>query len=180
MVKNNLSEHIANTKVFKTLTSAEQKEIDLFESKIAEMENQFFIKSTTISIESYENDYGLPVDSNKSIDERRAIVLAKMRGQGVCTPFFVENAINAFGGYARIEEKFNNYYFLVKYDLYDTNVNWQDIYRTIQSIKPVHLGFDVIFLEVTNYGYTMDSNIARTNLGITGKLGTHTMGGGLF
>lgn len=180
MIKNNLSQHIAATKTFQTLTAAEQTEIDLFESKIKETKAQYNIKTATVTIENYEVDYGIRPDSSKNIDERRAIVLAKMRGQGVCTPLFVENTINAFGGYARIDEEFASYLFTVKYDLYDTNVNWQDIYKAIKDIKPVHLNFDVIFLEVTNYGYTINSDIMRVNLGITGKLGTHTMGGGLF
>lgn len=182
-VLKNLPKHIQNMDVFVTLSAAEQAELDRFNSQVANTLAQYRIQSATTRLSSWERELGLEVNESRSNEERRSIILSKVRGQGPCTVRLVETTAESFGiGQAEVVENFSAYTFVIEYNMDDLSetVNSQDMHNAISSIKPVHLGFDIYFIARKTIGVVPTYDILLFNDGLAYTLGQNQLGGGPF
>ena len=69
------------------------------EKKLTEtLEGMFVTTVDSKGMEKFEEDYGIKVAPNSHLEDRRSVILAKMRGQGTCTEQMVNNMAMAFSG----------------------------------------------------------------------------------
>ncbi len=104
--------------------------------------NQFFIPLATWGLQFWERELGEPTDLTKTYEERRAILIAKLRGVGTVTREMVERVAQAYerGKIEVINEAAPDGTFTVRFiDTLGTPPQIADLMAAIERIKPAHL-----------------------------------------
>lgn len=114
--------------------------------KIDEVYANNFLQTSTWGVNIFENELSIKSVSNKEIEDRRAIISAKWRGAGSLTLEVIKNTVSAYTN-ADIEVGFGedgviNIEFI---SVYGIPKNMEDVYNTIEEIKPAHLGVKYVF-----------------------------------
>lgn len=109
---------------------------------------QFYIDSATWGLsEIWEQPLGIETDLNKSFEERREIVKAKLRGSGTVTKKMIKNTAEAFSnGECDVIEHNDQYYFTVKFiGVKGIPKNMNAFKKMLEDIKPAHLAYDFAY-----------------------------------
>ncbi|MBC2579685.1 YmfQ family protein [Clostridium sp. DJ247] len=118
--------------------------------------NQFFVDTATWGLSTiWEKPLGIQTDLNKSYEDRREIIKAKLRGSGTVTKAMIKNVAEAFsGGEVNIIENFADYSFIVQFiGIKGIPKNMAGLIDMIETIKPAHLGYSF------KYTYTWWNNL---------------------
>lgn len=108
---------------------------------------QGFVETATWGLKYFEQDLGLEIEPNLSYEQRRDIIKAKLRGVGTTTVAKIENIGAAFfDGDIRVVEDNAHYCFSIEFLIQNGNKNIDEnsFLKTIEPIKPAHLGVRVI------------------------------------
>ena len=82
---------------FHELTEAESVALDKLDDEVKELEANMTLTNTTLSqIARREAEFGVASDNTKPIVQRRAVLIAKLRGQGTTTPAFIRKVAASF------------------------------------------------------------------------------------
>lgn len=113
--------------------------------------SQCFVQTATWGLVRWEEVYGIESNFSLSYEQRREILLAKMRGQGTTTVEMIRTAAVAFsGGEVEVIEDNTNYCFVVRFvGQYGIPRNMQAFKAMLEEIKPAHLGFSFEYRFVT-------------------------------
>lgn len=133
---------------FHELTEAETFEFDHVREIIDEAEQNMTLSHTTESkIEDREYEFGVVSDPSKPIEQRRAVLIAKLRGQGTTTPEFIRNVAASFQyGEVSVDEASAPYTVHIIFEsVIGIPPNMDDFIRTIEEVKPAHLVFEYIY-----------------------------------
>ncbi len=137
---------IAEIIILQKAIETELEEIDLMSQDVL---NQFFIYTATWSLPIWERIFGIPIgDETSNLEERRELLISKLRGYGTTTKEMIIRVGNAFtNGGVKIIEHNDKYTF----DVVFSNVigipkNMENFRKTIEIIKPAHLGYKIVFL----------------------------------
>lgn len=132
------------SQVFKSWDAASGYEIGLLKLNSNELLEQFFIATATWGIAYWEKQYGIPTDLNKSYEDRREVIKAKMRGSGTTTTQMIKNTAEAFsGGDVNIIEHPESYSFTVQFvGVLGIPKNLEAFKEMLETIKPAHLGYE--------------------------------------
>lgn len=105
---------------------------------------QFFIETATWGLVYWEKQYGIATDLNKTYEDRREVIKAKIRGSGTATKAMIKNTAEAFsGGEVNIIEHPENYSFTVQFvGALGIPKNLEAFKEILETIKPAHLGYD--------------------------------------
>lgn len=132
----------------KDISGAIDKEDQRFLNSISELKLQFIVNTSTYALEKYEEEYNLPINpGGLTIEGRRSRIMAKMRSAGTVTKQLIKTVVESWsGGEVEIIEDFNNYTFEIKF-VSDIGIpsNIEDVYKSIEEIKPAHLGVTYTF-----------------------------------
>lgn len=136
---------------------------------IDDLRDQVFPTTATWGITRWENVYDIISNDALTLEQRRAAILAKMRGARVCTPAVLKELSEALTGVeTTVEEDFAHYFFTLYFvGEYGIPKNIRVLRQQVEEIKPAHLAFDfqyryVIWNELAPYtwyalsGYTWD------------------------
>lgn len=145
--------------------------VDIWSKKLRE-DYEDLIQNLNIStaesmLPLWEKMYGIN-DAQKSKEERRSAIMAKMRGQGTTTVSMIKSVAESFsGGTVEIVEDNENYKFQVRFTGQNgIPPNMSDLKKAIQEIKPAHLAVEFVYTYNT-YGqlaaYTHAQLSAYTN-----------------
>lgn len=109
----------------------------------ADLIDQCFVQTATWGLLRFEEVYGIATNFSLSHEQRREIILAKMRGQGTATVEMIRNAAIAFsGGQVEVIEDNAHYRFIVRFvGQYGIPRNMQAFKEMLEEIKPAHLGY---------------------------------------
>lgn len=167
LLKDYLPPAISNTKIFSTLLSAEQVEIDSLNNSIQDIVNQCFVNTATWGLDNWENLLGIVTNHSKDINYRRTVVNAKLRGSGTVTVNLIQNVASSFSnGKVAVFEYPSIYSFEVMFvGTIGIPPNLTDLQDAINQIKPAHLEVTYTFL------YTQWSRV-KTSTWATVKTGT--------
>lgn len=130
------------SKVIQEIMKAQEIEIDKLRLSIEDLEKQLFIDTATWGLAVYEKKLKLPIRPNKSLEERRSIIKAKMRGVGKVDLAMIKSIVEAytrsivdiiFDGRIKIEISNER----------TITLNMQDMFNAIEEVKPAHLDYDV-------------------------------------
>lgn len=133
---------------FHELTEAENFEIDHIREIIDEAEQNMTLSHTTESkIEDREYEFGVISDPSKPIEQRRAVLVAKLRGQGTTTPAAVLNIAASFDfGEISIDESSAPYTVRIVFEEFrGIPPNMADFIAALEEIKPAHLVFEYVY-----------------------------------
>lgn len=107
-------------------------------------------------LELWERAYGITVDRTKTLEERRAAVLSKVRGQGVPTVQLIQSVAQAYAqGPVEVEEQPGEYRFSVAFTPDPARlVDAVALISALNEVKPAHLAMDVASMSGTSIAIT--------------------------
>ncbi|WP_455795885.1 putative phage tail protein [Clostridium butyricum] len=108
-----MPDYYKNSKVIENLNNAEVEQINKLKEKIQNVFNQFFILTLDNELEHKEKEFGMKIDRNLSLEERRNRLLPKNRGQGTATLEMIKRVAESFADDVDIIEYNSNYSFLI-------------------------------------------------------------------
>lgn len=146
MLIENVSPFAASMKELRELFEAEQPELDLIEERLEDIIKQFYVKTATWSIEKWENDFLIEHDSTLSIEQRWAMILAKINSRTTATIAMLENMVKQITEAKEviIQEKVEDYSFIVFVFSNKLASNIKLAKIAVYMVKPAHLGFNII------------------------------------
>lgn len=146
-----LPNYYCTSQVTTSITNTQDIELQQFRDKIAAALNQFFIDTSDFTLERWEKELGIPVNNSKPEEYRRSVIISKLRGHGTVTINFIKNTSESYSnGEVEIIEDNLNYSFTIKFvGTKGIPPNLDDLKKTIEEIKPAHLGVDYEFTYTT-------------------------------
>lgn len=139
-----ISPFLREASVFKNLDEAVSYELGVISFEGEALLKEFFVDTATFGLSHFENEYGIPTDLNKTYEDRREIIKAKMRGSGTTTISMIKNVSEAFsGGEVNVIEHPENYSFTIQFvGILGIPKNLEAFKETLETIKPAHLAYD--------------------------------------
>lgn len=138
---NHLPKYLRKSKIFNEIFNSEEIELDLLLKYLKEVELQLTVDTATWGLAIYEKELKLPLNPNVPINERRAIIKAKMRGTGKVEAIMIQNIVEAFTNKkARIG--FNGKINIIFEDQEHIDISNKNMLYAIEEIKPCHLDYD--------------------------------------
>lgn len=141
-------EEIAETKA---LIETEAAELEILYERINDALLQFNIESATWGITAYEFDIDVIPNASKPLDQRKSVVISKLRGAGVTTRELIKNVAEAYANTdVEVTEDNSNYNIVVKFvGTYGVPPNMSDLERSLREIIPAHMVYTLVFTYVT-------------------------------
>jgi hypothetical protein len=133
--------------VMQAVLNAFEAECNKLSADAVDTENQFFVILSDRELQRYEQDLGLAVENNLSVEARRGRILSRLRGTGTVTKEMIRNVANSFvNGEIDIIEQPSDYTFIVKFiSKKGVPPRIDDVKNAIEMIKPAHLTVEYIF-----------------------------------
>lgn len=112
-----------------------------------ELLTQFFVDIATWGLELWERELNIQTDINKSYEQRREIIKAKLRGAGTTTKEMIRNVAEAFsGGEVIVEEEPEQARFVLRFiGTVGIPPNMAGLTKAIEDIKPAHLAYEYAY-----------------------------------
>lgn len=132
-------------------------EVGQLEHDLRDLLDQCFIPTATWGLTRWENVYGVTTNLSLSYEQRREILMAKIRGQGTTTKKMIEDTAAAFsGGEVQVIENSRNYHFIVRFvGIKGIPRNMQAFISMLEEIKPAHLSYEF------QYTYTVWNDLKK-------------------
>ena len=160
---------LAELRELSALYETEGYEIGYLEHNLRDLFDQCFITTATWGLVLWESMYGVVTNLSLSYEQRREILMAKLRGQSTTTKQMIRDTAAAFsGGEVRVIEDNSKHHFIVRFvGVKGIPRNMQAFIDMLEDIKPAHLSYSF------EYTYTVWGNVK----GLTwGDLKTKTWG----
>ncbi|AZV57919.1 YmfQ family protein [Clostridium sp. AWRP] len=158
-----------NTSIMNKIQNSIGKEMGSAKYNQQDLLKQFFIDTATWGLGIiWEKPLKIAIDLNKSCEDRREIIKAKMRGSGTTTAQMIKNTAEAFsGGECNVIFHPEGYYFTIQFvGIKGIPKNMEVFKKMLEDIKPAHLGYDfkytyTVWNFLKNKGLTV--NQAKSN-----------------
>lgn len=160
-----LAEVLELAEIYRT----EGSEIGLLQHELRDLLDQCFIETATWGLLRWEKMLGVATNMSLTYEQRREILMAKLRGQSTTTKQMIRDTAAAFsGGEVRVIEDNSKHHFIVRFvGVKGIPRNMQAFIDMLEDIKPAHLSYSF------EYTYTVWGNVK----GLTwGDLKTKTWG----
>lgn len=149
-------------KEFDQLTFTEGTELDLLSGRTQDVLNQFYPESATWALDRYERDLQIVVDMGKPYDQRRSVIISKMRGSGKVSGSMIKNVAEAYdGGEVDVAVSPAEYKIIITFiDTLGIPLNLDDLKKAIDDIKPAHMSvvYEFRFLLIRDIHNVMTYN----------------------
>lgn len=148
MLSRSVPPFVAQMREIAELFYAEQPELDRMCETLAGILQQFYIKTATYSLETWEKDFGLPIDPELTLQERRGRLLAKLNSTPVATVKALENLVQQTMGANRviIKEHPERYCFDVYVNTDQLVESFKLADAAVHAARPAHLSYKFINL----------------------------------
>ncbi|WP_213614335.1 putative phage tail protein [Paenibacillus lactis] len=129
------------------LMGTEGPEVDLLATRIEELLDQSYPESATWAISRYEKDLQITAEAGKPIEQRRSVVISKMRGHGNVSGSLIKNVAQAYdGGEVDVSVTPADYKITITFiDTLGIPPNLDDLKNALNDIKPAHLTLEYEF-----------------------------------
>ncbi|MEK8205824.1 YmfQ family protein [Paenibacillus sp. FSL R5-0636] len=140
-LKNYLPAYYADILEMNELMNGEGPEFDLLGTRVEELLNQAFPESATWALGRYEEELQIVVDTNKPSDQRRSVIISKMRGFGKVSGDMIKNVAQAYdGGTVDVAVSPAEYKIVITFiDTLGVPINIDDLKKALEDIKPAHM-----------------------------------------
>lgn len=134
---------LAEIRELKAIYETEGYAVGLLEHELSELLDQCFISTATWGLTRWEEVYGLVTNMALSYEQRREILMAKLRGQGTTTAQMIQETAETFsGGEIEVIEDNSNYHFIVRFiGIKGIPRNMNAFISMLEDIKPAHLSY---------------------------------------
>lgn len=126
------------------LTQTEGQELDRLVQGLDGVLDQFYPESATWALDRYERDLQIPTNQAKPYDQRRSVIISKMRGSGKVSGWMLKNVAQAYeSGGIEVSVSPEEYMIRVRFiDTWGLPPNLDDLKAAIEDIKPAHMTVD--------------------------------------
>lgn len=130
---------------------AQGYEVGRLQHNLRDLLDQCFIVTATWGLVRWEEMYGVGTNLSLTYEQRREILMAKLRGQGTTTRQMIEDTAATFsGGEVKVIEDNPNHRFIIRFiGIKGIPRNMQAFISMLEDIKPAHLAY------VFEYRYTV-------------------------
>ena len=128
-----------------SVINAEEPEAEAALDAVIDFLAQLNVDSATWGLDLWEYQYGIPTNHTKSMQARRSVLKAKMRGTATTTVEQIRRVVNAYTGNdsCEVTEYPSKYFVSVSYELPNQLLEVVDDCRTsLRIILPAHIGFE--------------------------------------
>ncbi|WP_373845088.1 YmfQ family protein [Clostridium sp.] len=155
-----LPPHLKEISEFKSWGDVSSYELGLSAWQEEDILNQCFVDTATWGLVFWESIFNITTDLNKSYEDRRAVIKAKLRGSGTTTRQMIKNTAEAFsGGECDVIMHPEDNSFTVQFiGIKGIPKNLEDFKHMLEDIKPAHLGYYL------KYTYTVWDFLKNENL----------------
>ena len=80
----------------KAIAGAEGAELDKLAQELEDQLDQYYPETATWALSRYEQDLNIPVNLSKPIEQRRSVIISKMRGSGKVSASMLKNVAQAY------------------------------------------------------------------------------------
>lgn len=137
--------------------------LDDIQNEIDKLEIELLIPTAVNEgIQKFEEFLGIPMDSEKPIDQRKSVIIGRLRGNATVTKDLIKSVAESYDkGIVEVIEYFDQYSFVVKFvDTRGVPPNIEDLKAAIEEIKPAHLAVKY------EYKYTIWGELKATIWGL--------------
>lgn len=140
-IMTSLPPYYAESYIFKKLAQADGEEFDAYREAISSILDQFYIRTATWKLDTWEDELALPRDTTLTENERRDRIVAKLRGQGTCTVYLIKNVAAAYEkGTVEVIEDFAAYKIIIKFiDTKGLPPGIENLKTALREIIPANL-----------------------------------------
>lgn len=120
-------------------------ELDELTEWIKEIALQAYPQTTTWAIDTWERQYGIPVNNTKSLKERRDLLMVTVRDRAPITPYKLGQMISALCGGINVQvvENIAANTFGIYLNTIPSHTNETVIRKTVDFCKPAHLIYEI-------------------------------------
>ncbi|MGY5345559.1 YmfQ family protein [Paenibacillus glucanolyticus] len=159
----------------KAIAGAEGTELDKLTQELEDLLDQYYPETATWALSRYEQDLNIPVNLSKPIEQRRSVIISKMRGSGKVSASMLKNVAQAYErGSIEVTVQPDAYKVTIHFrDTLGIPPNLSDLKSAIEEIKPAYMTVDYAlrYLTITEVeGMTFDE--------ISGTTQDRLLGGG--
>ncbi|WP_226000883.1 YmfQ family protein [Paenibacillus sp. BJ-4] len=136
-----LPDYYQEIEEFVQIMDAEDIEFDKLNAAIVDTFSQFHPETATWGIKYWEKDLKIVSMPSKPIEQRRSVVISKMRGSGKVSASMIKNVADSYDrGEVDVTVYPSEYYFVIRFiGTLGIPPNLQDLKDAIEEIKPAHL-----------------------------------------
>lgn len=129
---------LKESEVFKEIQRVQNSELVLADKSMSELDDQLSIDTATWALELYELELGIKTDTNKPLNERRAVIKSRWRGTGKLDNKVIEEVIDSFTN-GDVSVDFDGNIIINFNGLYGIPGNMEDVFQAVEEVKPAHL-----------------------------------------
>ena len=133
-----------NDDITKHIARISQTEIENVEVKITDIQSNILLDTSTWNIKIKKKELDIEYVEDKTIDERKAIISAKWRGAGKLTLELIQDTVKAYTTNV-VNVRFNGTIIIDFSDKIGKPNDIDSLFKSIEDIKPAHLGVDYVF-----------------------------------
>lgn len=162
-----LPAYYGGSRIMRSVIDSQGMELDQLRAALDGILQQYYVATATWGLEWWERELGLNVDTAKPVEQRRSVILSKLRGIGSVTAELLQSMAEAYdGGMVEVAAEPGQYRFTVKFvDTLGVPPNLADLQAVIEEIKPAHLAVDY---EFTYFLYSALAGSGKTYGDLTG------------
>ncbi|MFX4261047.1 putative phage tail protein [Pelotomaculum propionicicum] len=167
-----LPEYYKSSRVIKTISQVRGEEVDKLRQALDETLEQFYINTSTWSLDDWEEELGLPLAPEQPESQRRPKIKSRIRGKGTCTIKIAKEVAESYeNGTVEVVENHPQYLVLIIFvDVFGIPPNMNDLMAALRAVVPAHLSIQY------QYRWTLYGDIKTWGL-TYGDLKTLTYGG---
>ena len=122
---------------------AQGYEVGQLQHDLEELIDQCYIVTATWGLSRWEQILGVATNMSLTYEQRREILMAKLRGQGTTTRKMIEDtAVSFSGGEVKVIEDNPNHLFIIQFiGIKGIPRNMQAFVSMLEDIKPAHLSY---------------------------------------
>ena len=143
-VINFINKIFRNDDISKHIAKISQTELENIEIKITDIKSNIFLDTSTWGMDIFEKELNIEYVEDKTIDERKAIISAKWRGAGKLTLELIQDTVKAYTTNV-VSVRFNGTIVIDFSDKIGVPNDVDSLMKSVEDIKPAHLGVDYIF-----------------------------------
>lgn len=138
---NEYQDFYRNSKEFTSIQMAFDKQIKKLSGAIEDVLNQLFVSSATWGLDMWEEMLGLVIAQSKSYEERREIILSRLKTHNITTKQWIKDVALSFnnGDVEIIEDFSNNIVYINFVSELGVPKNSNALKEAIAKIMPAHL-----------------------------------------
>lgn len=133
-----------NDDISKHIAKISETELENIEIKIIDIQSNIFLNTATWGMSIFEKELDIEYTEDKTPEERKAIISAKWRGAGKLTLELIQDTVKAYTPNV-VTVRFNGTIILDFSDKIGKPNNLDSLMKSIEDIKPAHLGVEYIF-----------------------------------